>query len=107
MAHAIENLIKIQCNVTSNQATSSAAYKQCQRSVEMRGVDLLKEIRQVEFDSITGRRVRFVDGGDGLAPYEVFQYQLFDPVHRKYGYLIHFIKLKKYSTFDKVRKFLP
>jgi hypothetical protein len=94
MAHAIENLIKQQCTkhqhnvaVAHNAAASTANFLRCLNSVEMRGADLLKEIRRVEFDSITGRRVRFVEGGDGLAPYEVFQYQLLDPDTNKYGYM--------------------
>lgn len=99
MAHAIENLIKTKCNET---ITNQATFTKCQRAVEMRGVDLLKEIRQVEFNSITGRRVRFGESGDGLAPYEVFQYQLLDPEHRKYGYLPLFFCLLPHN-FKKFR----
>ena len=36
-------------------------------------------IRHVEFTSITGRKVKFIrdkeNTGDGLAPFEIFQYQ--------------------------------
>jgi hypothetical protein len=83
MAHAIEKIMDSNCK----HHHIRAELIKCQRSVEMKGPELLNEIRKVEFQSITGRTVRFIEGGDGIAPYEVFQYQLLDAQKGKYGYI--------------------
>lgn len=86
MAHAIEKLVSVDCR---NMASRDELIK-CQKNYEFKGIKLLKEIRNVEFTSITGRKVKFIkdkeNSGDGLAPYEVFQYQRLNGPDRKYGY---------------------
>ena len=76
MAYAVQNLLKAQCDHLSH---SPKLLYDCQHRAEFRGPELLDSIRNVEFTSITGRQVKFIkdkeNSGDGLAPFEVFQYQ--------------------------------
>ena len=77
MAHAIHNLLNKHCaNLTRPKLF------QCQHQIALKGPELLTAIRDVDFQSITGRRVKFIrdrqNTGDGLAPFEVFQYQQYE-----------------------------
>lgn len=81
MAHALQDLMHTHCSNLKDKALI-----ECQHSIVFRGPELLKAIRNVDFVSITGRRVEFMNSGDGLAPYEVFQYQQLDS--GKFGYKI-------------------
>ena len=76
MAHGIQNLLKVHCGHLS---ANKQQLVQCEKTKELKGSELLNAIRDVEFTSITGRHVKFIknkkNSGDGLAPFEVFQYQ--------------------------------
>lgn len=74
IAHAIQDLISTHCsNLNFNELIK------CQHKIVFKGPEFLKAIRNVNFKSITGRQVEFLkdkeNSGDGLAPFEVFQYQ--------------------------------
>lgn len=73
MAHAVQKLIQFKCG----QITHTTEKRECEiKAAEIKGPELLKAIRNVEFKSITGRNVKFTSvSGDGLAPFEVFQFQ--------------------------------
>ena len=98
MAHAIENLLGQHC--PPHKMRSTVDYLACQRRVDLKGTELLKAIRNVTFVSITGREVKFLKDkeniGDGLAPFEIFQYQQLEP--GKYGYL-------KITEWEKDKRF--
>ena len=83
MAHAMHNLFERHC---ANK--SGKELQKCRRSTSLKGPELLKAIRDVEFNSITGRKVKFIkdkeNTGDGLAPFEVFQYQQYEPGKYRY-----------------------
>lgn len=76
MAHGIHSLLEHHCGLLRQNRTLMS---DCRRSIELQGSELLDSIRNVEFTSITGRKVKFIknkkNSGDGLAPFEVFQYQ--------------------------------
>lgn len=83
MAHAIQDLMDTHCaNLTKQKLF------ECQHKTVFKGTELLKAIRNVEFTSVSGRKVKFIkdkeNSGDGLAPFEVFQYQQYEP--GKFGY---------------------
>jgi hypothetical protein len=98
MAYAIQNLLNTHC---SNFTAHTQQFFDCQHKIALRGPELLKAIRNVEFVSITGRPVRFIKDkeniGDGLAPFEVFQYQQYEP--GKFGY-------KKLTEWEKDKPFI-
>lgn len=79
MAHAIQNLMHINCGQLSGKDLIK-----CHHATVVEGPELLKAIRNVEFKSVYGRTVRFINEGDGLAPLEVFQYQQHEA--GKFGY---------------------
>lgn len=83
MAHAIHAIRSKYCSAFKKHEL----YK-CEYLSPIKGHDLLREIRKVEFDSISGRRVKFLKDkdnlGDGIVPFEVFQYQYDE--HHKYHY---------------------
>jgi hypothetical protein len=79
MAYAIQAIINKSC---ANHTVANLF--DCEGFSTKMGPRLLKEIRTVEFDSITGRRVKFLKNGDGIIPFEVFQYQKMNG--GKYGY---------------------
>ncbi len=70
IAHAIEAIIKKSCSHLSEDKLF-----ECRDLVPIKGARLLKEILNIEFTSVTNRKVRFSQLGDGLVPYEIFQYQ--------------------------------
>ncbi len=76
MVHGIHNLLKEHCD---HLVSNRQLFEKCQKTTELKGPELLDAIRNVEFTSITGRKVKFIkdkeNSGDGLAPFEVFQYQ--------------------------------
>ena len=72
MAHGIHNLLTTHCD---SYKLNKKKLIECQLKTELGGPELLNSIRNVHFTSITGREVKFKESGDGLAPYEVFQYQ--------------------------------
>lgn len=83
MAYAIKNQLEKHCkNLDGDRLVK------CQHRQALRGPDLLQAIREVEFVSITGRPVKFIrdkiNSGDGLAPFEVFQYQQYEPGKYRY-----------------------
>ena len=83
MAHAAHNLLDFHC---PNKTEIELFY--CRRKTILKGSELLKAIRNVEFTSITGRKVKFIkdkeNSGDGLAPFEIFQYQQYEPGRYRY-----------------------
>nr|QVK45749.1 G protein-coupled receptor [Proales similis] len=74
MAHAIQDLADQHCSNLLGQQLLN-----CLHNKPIAGPGLLLAIRNVEFISITGRQVQFSKDrenmGDGLAPFEIFQYQ--------------------------------
>jgi hypothetical protein len=84
MAHAIHNLMGLHCNRNLNPQELF----ECQHKTVLKGSELLKAIRNVDFVSVSGRRVKFLrdkeNSGDGLAPFEVFQYQQYEPGKYRY-----------------------
>ena len=83
MAHAIQDLLQLSCvNMTGREQID------CHHETVFDGPELLKAIRNVEFNSVYGRKVKFIkdkeNEGDGLAPLDVFQYQQYEP--GKFGY---------------------
>lgn len=99
MAHAVQNLLNKKCAKYKQDLTR---LKECeQRAAELKGSELLKAIREVEFNSISGRTVKFIKDkqnmGDGLAPFEVFQFQRDE--HGKYSY-------KKIAEWDSEKQFV-
>ena len=83
MAYAIQEIRNVHCKDYSKEELH-----RCPHLSPIKGFELLKAIRNIEFDSITGRRVKFLQDkenlGDGIVPFEVFQYQ-FDE-KKKYHY---------------------
>jgi hypothetical protein len=74
MAHAIHSIKNKYCkNIKADELLK------CEHLSPIKGPELLREIRNVEFNSISGRRVKFLKDkanlGDGIVPFEVFQYQ--------------------------------
>ncbi|CAF0920190.1 unnamed protein product [Brachionus calyciflorus] len=93
MAHAIQDLISTHCSHLKHTDLIK-----CQQKIIFKGPEFLKAIRNVNFDSVTGRRVEFLkNSGDGLAPFEVFQYQQFES--GKFGY-------KKITEWEKNKPFV-
>jgi hypothetical protein len=77
MAYAIHNILENNCAIYKN---NQKELRKCElKAAEINGPELLNAIRNVEFKSITGRTVKFSKDkkfeGDGLAPFEVFQFQ--------------------------------
>ena len=74
MAHALHSIKNKYCKTIK----ADELYK-CEQFSPIKGPELLREIRNVEFNSISGRRVKFLKEktnlGDGIVPFEVFQYQ--------------------------------
>ncbi len=98
MAHAIESIKDQYCkNYTKQQL------HKCEHLSPIKGPDLLQAIRNVEFDSITGRRVKFLKGkdnrGDGIVPFEVFQYQNDDNGKYYYQKIAEWDSEKEYVFF--------
>lgn len=83
MAHAIQSIVNTKCK----NYNRDELFK-CEHLSPIKGPELLEAIRNVEFLSITGRRVKFLkdkeNRGDGIVPFEVFQYQIDD--QGKYNY---------------------
>ncbi len=96
MAHAIHNLVEKYCTNLKNKHLFDCIHKKA-----LNGKQLLKAIRDVEFESITKRKVKFIkdkeNTGDGLAPFEIFQYQ--EDESGKFGY-------KKISEWEKDKPFV-
>jgi hypothetical protein len=78
MAHAIQNLLNTHCPFNSS-LTNMNLISDCHNQVVFSGPEVLKAIRDVEFTSLTGRKVKFLKNkenlGDGSAPYAVYQFQ--------------------------------
>lgn len=97
MANALHNLIQENCPALESKQLSDCLLKRA-----FTGPELLHAIRNVDFLSITGRQVKFIKdkgnstSGDGLAPFEVFQYQELEP--SKFGY-------QKITEWEKDRQF--
>jgi hypothetical protein len=92
MAHAVQAIISKSC---SNYTMDNLF--ECPDLAPITGPRLLREIRRVEFISITGRRVKFLRNGDGVVPFDVFQYQ---KIHEgKYGY-------EKIGEWDSEKKYI-
>ncbi len=95
MAHALHNLIGKHCSDVRGRDLFDCQFKRA-----FKGTELLDAIRNVDFVSITGRRVKFIkdkdNSGDGLAPFEVFQYQQYEP--GKFGY-------RKLTEWEKEKPF--
>jgi hypothetical protein len=95
MAHALHNLIQSHCKNLQGQELFDCQFKRA-----FKGAELLTAIRNVDFTSVTGRRVKFIkdnnkgNSGDGLAPLEIFQYQEYE--NGKFGY-------KKLTEWEKER----
>jgi hypothetical protein len=100
MAHALHNLITKNCGEQAHYTGGNQELFDCQFKRAFKGTELLEAIRNVDFTSITGRRVKFIkdkdNSGDGLAPFEVFQYQQYEP--DKFGY-------RKITEWEKERPF--
>ena len=96
MAHAIQKLINSKCAMHKHDSTRLS---ECESKIsQIKGSEVLEAIRNVEFKSITGRTVKFIKNiGDGLAPFEVFQFQRLE--NGKYNY-------KKIAEWDSEKAFV-
>ena len=91
MAHALDSIIRTKC-----QDYSPNELNKCNSIAPVKGDELLHAIRNVEFNSITGRRVKFLKDqehkGDGIISFEVFQYQ--KSADHKY----HYVKIAEWDS---------